>query len=216
MLKPEGIIPAMVTPFTEDGSLNEPAVRQLIEHLLKAGVHGIFVLGTNGEFFSMTEEEKVELVRIAADAIGGRVPLYAGAGTITTAGTARLARKLEEAGADALSVITPYFVPVTQAEMKRHYEAVAASVENPILLYNIPSRTGVTLEVETVAALAVLPNVVGIKDSSGNFEYVLQLIHRTGPSFAVMAGTDSLILPTLLAGGTGAVAASANAAPIRW
>lgn len=210
---PQGIIPAMVTPFTADGELNEPAVRRLIDRLLAAGVHGLFVLGTNGEFFAMTEDEKVELVRMAADQIGGRVPLYAGAGAITTAETVRLARRLRQAGADALSVITPYFVPVSQSELQAHYEAVAAAAELPIVLYNIPARTGVVLEAGTVESLSRLPNVVGVKDSSGNFEHILQLIQRTGPDFAVLAGTDSLILSTLLAGGAGAVAASANAAP---
>lgn len=213
MIKPHGIIPAMVTPFTEEGRLNGPVVRRLIERLLAAGAHGIFVLGTNGEFFAMDEDEKVELVRTAADAIGGRVPLYAGAGAITTAETVRLANRLEQAGADALSVITPYFVPLNQAELHKHYEAVAASSGLPILLYNIPARTGVTLEAQTVESLSRLPNVVGVKDSSGNFEYVLQLIGRTAPSFAVLAGTDSFILSALLAGGAGAVAATANAAP---
>lgn len=207
------IIPAIVTPFTADGELNEPAVRRLIDRLLAAGVHGLFVLGTNGEFFAMTEDEKVELVRMAADQIGGRVPLYAGAGAITTAETVRLARRLRQAGADALSVITPYFVPVSQSELQAHYEAVAAAAELPIVLYNIPARTGVVLEAGTVESLSRLPNVVGVKDSSGNFEHILQLIQRTGPDFAVLAGTDSLILSTLLAGGAGAVAASANAAP---
>lgn len=213
MIRPHGIIPAMVTPFDEEGRLNEPVVRQMIRRLLQAGVHGIFVLGTNGEFFAMTEDEKTELVRIAADEIGGAVPLYAGSGAITTAETVRLSRKLEDAGADVLSIITPYFVPLNQTELYRHFEETAGSTALPIVLYNIPARTGIMLEADTVASLSRISNIVGVKDSSGNYEHVLQLIQQSGPDFAVLAGTDSFILSTLLAGGAGAIAASANVVP---
>jgi len=213
MIRPHGIIPAMVTPFDQEGRLNEPVVRSMIRRLLQAGAHGIFVLGTNGEFFALTEDEKIELVRIAADEIGGAVPLYAGSGAITTAETLRLSRKLEEAGADILSVITPHFVPLNQSELRSHFEAAAGSTNLPIVLYNIPARTGIMLEAATVASLSGIANIVGVKDSSGNYEHVLQLIQQSGPDFAVLAGTDSFILSTLLAGGAGAIAASANVVP---
>jgi 4-hydroxy-tetrahydrodipicolinate synthase len=213
MLKPQGIIPAMVTPFDGDGRLHEKVVRQMIRRLLQAGVHGIFVLGTNGEFFAMNDDEKVELVRIAADEIAGQVPLYAGSGAVTTAETVSLSRKLEEAGADVLSVITPYFVPVNQSEIHDHFKAAAGSTDLPIVLYNIPARTGVMLEAGTVVSLSQIPNIVGVKDSSGNFEHMLQLIQQTDHDFSVLAGTDSFILSVLMEGGSGAIAASANIAP---
>lgn len=213
MLKPHGIIPAMVTPFNSQDQINEAVVRQMIRRQLDAGAHGIFMLGTNGEFFTMSEDEKVELVRIAADEIKGSVPLYAGAGAITTADTVRLSRKLEEAGADILSVITPYFVPLNQTELHKHYETVADSTALPIVLYNIPARTGIMLEAGTVVSLSAISNIVGVKDSSGNYDHVLQLIQQTDSEFAVLAGTDSFILSTLLAGGHGAIAASANVLP---
>ncbi|MBB3126173.1 4-hydroxy-tetrahydrodipicolinate synthase [Paenibacillus rhizosphaerae] len=213
MIKPQGIIPAMVTPFDDNGRLHEKVVRQMIRRLLQAGVHGIFVLGTNGEFFAMNDDEKVELVRIAADEIAGQVPLYAGSGAVTTAETVSLSRKLEEAGADVLSVITPYFVPVNPSEIHEHFKAAAGSTDLPIVLYNIPARTGVMLEAGTVASLSQIPNIVGVKDSSGNFEHMLQLIQQTDPDFSVLAGTDSFILSVLMAGGSGAIAASANIAP---
>ncbi|QGQ99472.1 4-hydroxy-tetrahydrodipicolinate synthase [Paenibacillus psychroresistens] len=213
MLKPSGIIPAMVTPFTDKDELNEPVVRQMVNYFIESGVHGIFCLGTNGEFFSMNEAEKLLLVQIAVEESGGRVPIYAGAGGITTREAATLAAKFEQVGADALSIITPYFVPVSQQEMVQHYKSIAASTSLPILLYNIPARTGVSLAPQTVEALSKVPNIVGIKDSSGNFDAILEYIERTDPDFAVMAGTDSLILATLMAGGSGAVAATANIVP---
>lgn len=213
MIKPQGIIPAMVTPFDGNGRLHEEVARQMIRRLLQAGAHGIFVLGTNGEFFAMTDDEKVELVRIAADEIAGKIPLYAGAGSITTSETVSLSRQLEVAGADALSIITPYFVPVNQSEIYEHFAAVAGSTDLPIVLYNIPARTGVMLEAGTVASLSQIPNIVGVKDSSGNFEHMLQLIQQTDNDFSVLAGTDAFILSVLMAGGSGAIAASANIAP---
>ncbi|WP_339319526.1 4-hydroxy-tetrahydrodipicolinate synthase [Paenibacillus sp. FSL R10-2734] len=213
MIKPQGIIPAMVTPFDHNNRLNEAVVRQMIRRQIAAGVHGIFVLGTNGEFFAMSEDEKVELVRIAADEIGGSVPLYAGSGAITTSDTVRLSCRLEEAGADILSVITPYFVPLNQSELHKHFETVARSTALPIVLYNIPARTGIMLEARTVATLSQISNIVGVKDSSGNFEHVLQLIQQSDTNFSVLAGTDSLILSALQAGGSGAIAASANVVP---
>ncbi|OZB98229.1 4-hydroxy-tetrahydrodipicolinate synthase [Paenibacillus sp. XY044] len=213
MIKPQGVIPAMVTPFDDDGRLHEKIVRQMIRRLLQAGVHGIFVLGTNGEFFAMSDDEKVELVRIAADEIAGKVPLYAGSGAVTTAETVSLSRKLEEAGADVLSIITPYFVPVNPSEIYEHFAAAAGSTDLPVVLYNIPARTGVMLEAGTVASLSQIPNIVGVKDSSGNFEHMLQLIQQTDHDFSVLAGTDSFILSVLMAGGSGAIAASANIAP---
>lgn len=213
MMKPQGIIPAMVTPFDGNGRLHEQVVRQMIRRLLQAGAHGIFVLGTNGEFFAMTEDEKTELVRIAADEIAGRVPLYAGAGSIMTSETVSLSRKLEEAGADVLSIITPYFVPLNQSELYKHFETVAESTALPIVLYNIPARTGIMLEAGTVASLSQISNIVGVKDSSGNYEHMLQLIQQTDQGFSVLAGTDSFILSILLAGGSGAIAASANVTP---
>ncbi|MFD2114980.1 4-hydroxy-tetrahydrodipicolinate synthase [Paenibacillus yanchengensis] len=213
MFKPQGIIPALITPFLANGKIDEETLRTMIQRQITSGVHGIFVLGTNGEFFSLHEDEKVELVKIAADEIKGKVPLYAGSGAITTEESVRLSQKLEKVGADVLSVITPYFVPINQEELATHYKAVAASTSLPIVLYNIPARTGIMLEASTVAQLSHIENIVGIKDSSGNYEHLLQLIDQASDEFAVLAGTDSFILSALLAGGSGAIAASANVSP---
>lgn len=209
----EGIIPAMVTPFQDDEELNETALREMVGRFVDAGVHGLFCLGTNGEFFSLSFDEKVRITEIIVEEAGGRLPVYVGAGCISTAETIRLARRLEAAGADALSLITPSFLAFSQQELLLHYQRVAHATSLPVVLYNIPARTGNSLLPATVARLAETPNIVGIKDSSGSYDTILQYIERTPESFAVLAGTDSLILPTLMAGGKGAIAATANVFP---
>lgn len=213
MLQPNGIIPAMITPFHSNQDLNESALRLLVSKLLAAGAHGLFCLGTNGEFFSLTLEEKIRIAEVIVDEVKGRAPVYVGVGQISSAETVQLARKMEDIGADALSVITPYFVKFSQKEMSEHYRRIAESTSLPIVLYNIPARTGNHLQPETVAELAAIDNIVGIKDSSGSFDTILQYIESSGPNFSVLAGTDSLILPTLMAGGGGAIAATANVFP---
>ncbi|TBL79410.1 4-hydroxy-tetrahydrodipicolinate synthase [Paenibacillus thalictri] len=213
MFKAEGIIPAMVTPFNDRQEINEAALKQLVHRFLAAGVHGIFCLGTNGEFFSLSYEEKLKVAGIVIQEAAGRVPVYVGAGCISTAETIRLAKELEQLGADALSVITPYFLTFTQKELIDYYTALARSTSLPILLYNIPARTGNSLQPGTVAELSRVPNIVGIKDSSGSFDTIQQYLQATGPDFSVLAGTDSLILSTLMSGGKGAIAATANLFP---
>lgn len=215
MLKAQGIIPAMVTPFGNNEVLNVQALRLMVKRLLDAGVHGLFCLGTNGEFVTLTASEKIRIVEIVVEETKGKVPVYAGAGCASTAETIELAQAFQEAGADALSVITPYFLAYTQDELHYHYQKVADSVELPIVLYNIPARTSNALQPKTVASLAKVSNIVGIKDSSGSFDTILQYIEQTPESFSVLAGTDSLILPTLMAGGKGAIAATANVFPER-
>lgn len=213
MFKPTGIIPAMVTPFDTDHNVDEAALRQLVQRLLKAKVHGLFCLGTNGEFFSMTMEEKLRVAEIVIEEAKGELPVYVGAGCAGTKETVALAERLEAMGADALSVITPYFLTYTQQELVGHYRAVAEATSLPIVMYNIPARTGNALQPRTVGELSKVPTIVGIKDSSGSFDTILQYLDQTGPEFAVLAGTDSLILPTLMAGGQGAIAATANVFP---
>ena len=211
MFQPKGIIPAIVTPFTAAEEVNEQALRQLVRRVVKGGVHGVFALGTNGEFFSMSFAEKVRVAEVVVDEVGGKVPVYMGAGGITTRETIELAQAFEKAGVDALSVISPYFLPFTQPEIADHYTRLAAATALPIVLYNIPARTGTALNPGTVAQLAKIPNIVGIKDSSGNIDNTLKYLN--GTEFSVLAGTDSLILPVLMAGGHGAIAATANLLP---
>ncbi|MBP1962895.1 4-hydroxy-tetrahydrodipicolinate synthase [Paenibacillus aceris] len=213
LLQPTGIIPAMVTPFDAYHQIDEAALRQLTRRLINADVHGLFCLGTNGEFFSMTFEEKLRVAEIVIEEAQGRLPIYVGAGCASTKESIELAVRLERMGADALSVITPYFLTYTQQELLVHFRMIADATELPVLLYNIPARTGNSLQPQTVKELSKVPNIVGIKDSSGSFDTILQYLELSGPSFSVLAGTDSLILPTLMAGGHGAIAATANVFP---
>lgn len=213
MFKPQGIIPALITPFTPEQELDEAGLRLLVGRLIDAGVHGVFCLGTNGEFYSLAFDEKVKIAEIVVDEADGRVPVYVGAGAIGTEETKRLASSLERAGVDALTVIAPYFLSFTQKELVDHFRRVADATSLPILLYNIPSNTGNALQPETVGALSRVPNIVGIKDSSGSYDAILRFLESADEDFAVLAGTDSLILATLMAGGKGAVAATANLLP---
>ena len=215
MYQPKGIIPAMATPFHQDGSLNLEELGNQVERFIKSGVHAIFTLGTNGEFYALSYDEKVQVMETVIKKAAGRIPVWVGTGCVTTEETIRLSRRAEEAGATALSVITPYFGQVSQKAMVEHYKAVAAAVRLPILMYNIPARTGNSISRETVAELAQVENIIGIKDSSGNFDNTLQYLEATHRDFAVIAGNDSLILSTLMAGGVGAIAGTGNIFPER-
>jgi len=209
----EGIIVAMVTPMKENESIYESGLRALVNRLIDAGVHGLFCLGTTGEFYALTPEEKECIVKVVVEEAKGRVPVYAGTGGISTREVISLTKKVQDTGVKAVSVITPYFISPSQDELYSHYEEIARSLDIPIILYNIPMRTGVHLEAETVSMLSRIPGIIGIKDSSGKFENIMSYIELSEKDFQVLAGTDSLILDTLKAGGTGAIAATANVVP---
>lgn len=212
----KGIIVPILTPMHEDETVNYEELVNQIERLIAAGVHGIFVFGTNGEGYILDEEEKAEIIRVAVKTVNGRVPVYAGTGCVSTRDTIRMSQKAKELGADVLSIITPSFAAASQEELIRHYETVANAVDMPILLYNIPARTGNALAPATVQKLSQVANIVGAKDSSGNFDNILQYIEKTrggDKPFTVLSGNDSLILWTLLAGGKGAIAGCANVFP---
>jgi len=209
----KGIVPALITPMTPDEEIDEQGLRTLVDKLIEAGVHGLFVLGTNGEFISLSEPEKLRIARIAVEQARSRVPVIAGTGAYATRDVIALNRKMEDVGVDAVSVITPYFNGATQAELFTHYERIARATALPVMLYTIPAKAGVTLNVDTVRRLADIPNIRGIKDSGGDFDRLLQLIALRRDDFAVFTGTDSMILWTLIAGGDGAVAATTNAVP---
>lgn len=210
------IIVPILTPMNEDESVNYEELVNQIERLIAAGVHGIFVFGTNGEGYILSEEEKNAIVKTTVEAVHGRVPVYAGTGCISTRDTIRVSKQAKELGADVLSIITPSFAAASQDELLRHYETIAKEVDMPILLYNIPARTGNALAPATVQKLAQVANIVGAKDSSGNFDNILQYIEKTrggDKPFTVLSGNDSLILWTLLAGGRGGIAGCANVFP---
>lgn len=213
MFKPQGIITPILTPLTEAEKFNEKEMRNQINRLINAGVSGIFALGTNGEFYAFSQEEKIEIIKVAVDEVNGRVPVYAGTGCITTKETIELSKMAKNLGVDVLSIISPYFAGISQDDLYRHYSSVAEAVDLPMLLYNIPARTGNNIAYTTVKKLAKYQNIIGIKDSSGNFDNTLKYIENTDPRLNVLAGSDSLILWTLMAGGTGAISGCSNVFP---
>jgi 4-hydroxy-tetrahydrodipicolinate synthase len=213
MLTPFGIIPAMVTPLTRDDTINEPALRKLTNYLVEGGVHGIFAMGSQGEFWAFSAEEKRRVWEIVVEETNKRVPVYAGTAAVTTRETIALTRLAEQVGVDAVSVLTPFFVSPNENELYEHYRAIAASTRLPVLLYGNPARTGVRISPNLVARLAQIENIVGIKDSSGDLELGAEYIHVAPQTFAVLMGRDTLIYGGLLYGAKGAIAATGNVAP---
>ena len=211
--QPKGIIPAMVTPVTSDGKINAEALRKLTTYLINGGVHGLFPVGSQGEFYALTFEEKKRVIEVVVEEAQGRVPVYAGTGAVTTREAVALTKMAEEAGVSAVSVLTPYFIRPNEEELLEHYSAVAKATRLPVLLYNNPQRTGVNISAEFVARASKIENIVGIKDSSGDVTLTAEYIRRTGDKFSVLAGRDTLIFGTLCYGGKGAIAATANVAP---
>lgn len=212
--KVKGIIAAMVTAMNPDESLNEAEIRRQVNRQIAAGADAVFCLGTNGEFYIQNEEEKLEVIRIVVDEVAGRVPVYAGTGCPGTKATIELSLKAKALGVDVLSIISPYFAAISQKEIYEHYKAIAEAVDLPIVMYNMPARTGNNISPETCAELAKIENIAGIKDSSGNWENLKGYIEATrGMNFSVLSGNDSLILPTLKEGGHGGITAVANIYP---
>lgn len=211
---PTGILPAMITPLTNDGKVNKTALRKLIDYLIDGGVHGIFAIGTTGEFYGLTNEEYREVLEISMEHTAGRVPVYAGANSIGTRQSIELAKIASEVGVAAISVLTPYFISINQKELYNHFEAIANSTDLPVILYNNLPKTGITIAPATVEKLANIENIVGVKDSTGDFTNTMEYLRRTqGKEFKVMLGRDTLVHAGLLHGASGAVMACANVAP---
>src|SRR5205814_3447619 len=170
-----GIIPPVATPMQANEDLDLPRLKWFIDHLIKEGVHGLFVLGTNSEFYALDEREKQEVMATAVAHVNRRVPVYAGTGAETTREAVRLTRLAEREGVDGVSVITPYFISPTQQEIYDHYRRIAENTSLPVLLYNNPSTCGgLKIDVDTVARLAELPNVLAVKDSSGDLQNTVE------------------------------------------
>jgi 4-hydroxy-tetrahydrodipicolinate synthase len=210
-----GIIPPVVTPMQANEDLDLPRLRAVINHQLAKGVHGIFVLGTTGEFYSLDDGEKQQVIVAAVEVVNKRGPVLAGTGAETTREAIRHTKMAAKAGADVVSVITPYYISPTQAEIADHYRRVADSSTVPVMLYNNPSVCGgVKIDIETVARLAEHPNIIGAKDSSGDLQNLIEYVRVSNPAkFAVFQGRDTLILPALQFGAAGAVPGTCNIVP---
>ena len=209
-MKIKGIITAMVTPLSEDG-INEAATRKLVNKLINDGVHGLFVLGTNGEFYALSEAEKLALVEIVVDEAAGRVPVFAGSGGISTEEVIKVTNQFAELGVDAVSVITPYLIKLSDEELIQHYQTIALNTNLPMILYNIPANTQLSINESVFKELIQLPQIIGIKDSSGKLENIQMYLEMNDrEDFSILIGSDSLILPALQMGVDGAVAATSN------
>src|SRR5213593_4660 len=213
-MKIHGIIPPVATPMQANEDLDLPRLKWFLDELIAAGVHGVFVLGTNSEFYALDEREKQEVVATAVAHVNRRVPVFAGTGAESTREVVRLTKMAQREGADGVSVITPYFVSPTQQEIFEHYRRIAENTSLPVILYNNPGTCGgVKIDVDTVARLAEIPNILGIKDSSGDLQNTNEYLRVVPERFSVLQGRDTLIYQALIFGAKGAVPATCNVAP---
>lgn len=209
----KGAFVAIVTPFTDDGGIDEQGLRDLIEFQIASGTHGIVPCGTTGESATMSHEEHHRVVEITIEQVRGRVPVMAGAGSNSTAESIELTRHAREAGADGVLLITPYYNKPSQEGLYRHFKAINDAVDIPMIMYNVPGRTSVNMLPATVARCAELKNVAGIKEATGNLNQVSEVIRLCPDGFAVMSGDDFTAMATVAIGGTGVISVVSNVAP---
>ena len=211
MLK--GSMVALVTPMDEENRINYPKVAELLEWHIENGTDGLVILGTTGEASTMTFEEEKEFVAFCNDKIAKRVPMIVGSGSNSTATAISNSQAFAELGADYLLVVTPYYNKTNAQGMIRHFESIADSVTVPIIMYNVPSRTGCNITPEVVGKLAKHPNIIGIKEASGDMSYVMNISKYINETFALYSGNDDVIVPLLSVGGTGVISVWANIMP---
>jgi 4-hydroxy-tetrahydrodipicolinate synthase len=209
----KGSIVAIVTPMQADGSLDIPALRKLIDWHIAEGTDGIVIVGTTGESATVSFEEHFELIRVAVEHAAKRVPIIAGTGGNSTVEAIELTRYAKQAGADAALVVVPYYNRPTQEGMYLHFKAIAEAVDIPVILYNVPGRTVADMSNETVARLAKIPNIVGIKDATGNVARGIELLRMVPKSFAVYSGDDPTAMALMFCGAVGNISVTANVAP---
>lgn len=208
----KGAFVAIVTPFI-DGKVDEQGLRDLIEFQIENGTSGIVPCGTTGESATLTHEEHHRVVELTVKAVNGRVPVLAGTGSNSTAETIELTRHAKAAGADGSLMITPYYNRPSPEGLYQHFKTVAEAVDIPIILYNVPSRTGINMTPETVARCAAVANIVGIKEATANLGQISEVIRLCPPGFVVMSGDDFTALPTIAIGGMGLISVTSNVAP---
>ncbi len=214
MRKPfTGVGTALVTPFTKNGDLDEAAVRRLGRRQIDGGVHFLCPCGTTGENPTLTDAERLRSVEILVDEANGAVPILAGAGGYDTKEVIHIAREMARRGASGFLSVTPYYNKPTQEGLYQHYRAFAESTSLPIVVYNVPGRTGVNVEVATLARLAEIPNIVGVKEASGNVSQMCEVCRAVPADFIVLSGDDALTLPLMAVGGHGIVSVASNEIP---
>jgi 4-hydroxy-tetrahydrodipicolinate synthase len=217
MYRPEGIMPALVTPFNDDGkAVDDERLRNLVNHCIELGVHGVVPCGTTGESVNLTNEEKKQVIKIVVDEVNGRVPVVAGTGASGTDQTVQMTKYAKDIGATAALIVTPFYLKPADRGIYEHYYTVANEVDFPIILYNIPQCTGLPLPWQMVEDLAQIPNIVGLKDSSGQLSFILAVLEKVRDRINVLCGHDEVVLAGLAAGCSGAILASANVIPDIW
>ena len=209
----EGSFVALVTPFKDDESLDEAKLKELIEFQIDGGTHGIVPCGTTGESPSLSEEEHDRVIELTVETVNGRVPIIAGTGSNSTARTLRATEHAAHAGADAALIVTPYYNKPNQQGLYAHYMKIADSVNIPIIIYNVPGRCGTDILSDTVAQLADHPNIVGLKEATGELKRASELVSMCPDDFVVLSGDDINTLPILSVGGKGVISVVANVAP---
>jgi 4-hydroxy-tetrahydrodipicolinate synthase len=209
----KGVFTALVTPFEQDGSIDERRLRELVEAQIKGGVAGLVPVGTTGESPTVDHRENIEIIRIVIEQANGRVPVIAGTGSNSTQEAIEMTARAKELGADASLQVAPYYNKPSQEGFYRHFTAIADAVDLPMIVYNIPGRTGKNIENETMLRLAGHPNIVGVKEASGSFTQVMELIERKPASFSLLSGDDNLLLPIAALGGDGVISVASNLVP---
>jgi 4-hydroxy-tetrahydrodipicolinate synthase len=208
-----GVGTALVTPFTTTGILDEDGVRRLARRQIDEGVHFLVPCGTTGESPTLSEDEKTLIVQICVEEARGKVPVLAGAGGYDTREVIHAARQMERAGADGLLSVTPYYNKPTPDGLVEHYKAIADGTSLPIILYNVPGRTGCNIDVNTLGRLAAIPNVVGVKEASGNMQQACEYVRAVPDDFIVLSGEDAITLPIMSIGGRGVICVVSNEVP---
>lgn len=205
---------ALITPFNADGSVNYDKLAELVEEQIQGGTDAIIACGTTGEASTMSEKEHMDVVRFIVEKVNHRIPVIAGTGSNCTATAVELSKEAEDIGADGVLLVTPYYNKATQGGLIQHFTAIAEAINIPCILYNIPSRTGVTIQPETMAYLYKnVKNIVGVKDATGNIEMSTKLMTLVDDDFALYSGDDDEVVPLLALGGSGVISVLSNIAP---
>jgi 4-hydroxy-tetrahydrodipicolinate synthase len=209
----KGVFTALVTPFNEEGSIDKESLKKLIDYQIAGGVQGLVPMGTTGESPALSHEEHIEVIHIVVKRCDGKVPVIAGTGSNSTREAINLSRRAKDAGVSATLHVAPYYNKPTQEGLLRHYNTIAEEVDIPIIVYNIPGRTGINVDNETMLLLAENERIVGVKDATGNLTQLMELLSRKPDSFTVLSGDDNMTLPMIAIGANGVISVAGNLIP---
>ena len=209
----QGVYTAMITPFSTDGEIDESALRRLVHAQIEAGVSGLVPMGTTGESPTVTHQENLRVIEIVIDAADGRVPVIAGTGSNSTAEAVDMTRRAKDMGASASLQVSPYYNKPSQEGLYRHFTTIADQVDLPVVVYNIPGRTGKNIETDTLVRMAAHPNIVAVKEASGSIKQMMEVLEAVPESFAVLSGDDNMAFPLVSLGGRGVVSVASNLIP---